>query len=105
MVARCGDDIWTLVESARGESLMVRRCPSLVANRKPLLFVFWNGERRHVPARGLLSRVLVIASQSKSYCSPICDVSIECEAVLPMTSRSAPASARDSDCDGFSEGL
>ena len=87
MDAPCYDDIWMLVESARGESLMVRRCLTLVGQIvNHHCSFFWNGERLDVPARGLVSRVMVIAS-------PIFGASLECEAVLLMNSRSAPASS------------
>ena len=78
MDAPCYDDIWMLVESARGESLIARRCLNMVINREPSLFIFWNGKRLDVPARGLLSRL------------PLVEVSLECQAVLPMNSPSAP---------------
>ena len=57
------DDIWMLVESARDESLM-ERCFNLVVNREPSLYISRNGERLDVFARGLLSRVMGVASQS-----------------------------------------
>ena len=85
-------------ELARGGSLIIRRWLSLVVNREPLLFNVWSGERLDVLARGLL---LGVASQN--FCAlPLFDVSLECDAVVPMHSPSAPASARVSDCDGFS---
>ena len=64
MDAACCDAGWMLFGTARGESLMVRRFLSLVVNREPLLSILWNGVGLDVAARGLLSRVMVIASQS-----------------------------------------
>ena len=69
--------------------------------REPSLFISWNGERLDVLARGLLSRVMGVASQSHT-ALPLFDLSLECEAVLPMNSQSAPPSARVADVDDFS---
>ena len=80
---------------------MVRRCLYLVVNREPSLVTFWNDERLDVPARGLLLRVMDIAFQ-RHIALPLFDVTLECEAVLPMHSQSGPASARVSDGDGSS---
>ena len=52
-------DILTLIEYARGDSLVERRRLNLVVNREPWFFVSWTGEPLDVPARGLLSRVNV----------------------------------------------
>ena len=93
MDAPSGDDIWTLVESARGESLMEPRRLNLVVNREPSFFIFWTGERLDVPARGLLSRVMSVASRSHT-ALPTSEVSLEREAALPVNSQSAPPSAR-----------
>ena len=56
------DDIRTLVESARGEALIDRRRQNILCY---LWFpFFWPGEPLDVPAHGLLSRVMGVASRS-----------------------------------------
>ena len=101
MDASSDDDIWTLVESARGESLMEPRRLNLVVNREPSFFIFWTAERLDVPARGLLSRVMSVASRSHTALQTS-EVSLERQAALPVNSQSAPPSARAFDVDGLS---
>ena len=43
---------------------MVRRCLKLVVNREFPLIFFWKDERLDMRARGLMSQVMVVASQS-----------------------------------------
>ena len=71
----------TLVESARGEALTERRRWNLMVDREPSFFISWTGERLDLPARGLLSRVLGVATRSRTL--PLSEVSLECDAVLP----------------------
>ena len=95
------DDIWMLVESVRGESLVERRCLNLVVNREPSFFTTWTVDGLDVLARGLLSRVMGVAPRSQTVLSPS-EVSLEGEAALPETSQSAPPSAHVLDVNGFS---
>ena len=62
MDAPCLDFVWMFGESARGESLMVRRYRNLLVNRE-LTFEIWKDERLDTRARGLLSLVTVVASR------------------------------------------
>ena len=72
MNAQCFDGISMLGESARGESFMERRCLSLVVNREPLLFIFWNGEKLDVLARRLLSRVILLSHNRMPHVKLFC---------------------------------
>ena len=90
MDAPCYDHVWMLVESACGQFPKIRRWWS-IANH--CCSFFGKVERLDVPARGLLSRLRAIATQSHSALS-FFDVSPECETVLPTNSRSALASVR-----------
>ena len=93
MDALSNEDVRTLVESERDEALMERRRRNLM--------VGWTGERLDLLARGLLSRVMGITSRSRTPSPPV-EVSLEREAALPVSSQSAPSSARVSNIHRFS---
>ena len=59
----------------------------------PSVSLPWPGERLDVPALGLLSLVMGIASWSRTTFPPA-EVSLEREAAVPVSSQSAPPSAR-----------
>ena len=97
MDAPSDDDIRTLVKSAHDEALMARRRRNLLVNRQPSFFISWSGERLDVPASGLLSGVMGVASRNRTAFPPA-EVSLEREAALPVT----PPSARVFSVDVFS---
>ena len=70
------DEVPSLIESAREEALMERRRQNLVVNREPSFYTCWTGERLDVPTRGLLSRVMGVASRSRTAFPPP-EVSLE----------------------------
>ena len=74
---------------------------SLVVDREPSLFNSWTGERLELPARGLPSRVMGVTSRSRTT-FPLAEVLVEREPALPVSSQSAPPSARVFNVDGFS---
>ena len=55
-----------------------------MVNREPSFFISWTGERLDVPARGLLSRVMGVASRTHTAIPPY-EVTLEREAALPMS--------------------
>ena len=83
-------DIRSLVESARGEGVIKRRRRNLVVSCEPAFSIYWPGERLDVPALGLLSCVMGVASRSRA-AFPLAEVSLEREAALPVSSQSAIA--------------
>ena len=104
MDAPCTGCVWMLVGSARGESLLVCRCLNLFVNCEPSSTILWKDERLDVSARGLLSPVMVIASES--CCAlPRCEFSFNCAADLPLYWQSTPPSTCVSDGDCFPVGF
>ena len=101
MVPRVVRDVRTLVESARGEALMERRHPNLVVNREPSLFLSWTGEQPDMPTRGLLSRVMGVATRSCPAFTPA-EASLRREIALLATAQSTRPSAGVFNVDGFS---
>ena len=95
------EDVWTLVESARGEALMEHRRRNLVVSREPSFFLSWTGEQLDMPTCGLLSRVMSVATRSRPV-SPPAEASLERETALPVSAQSTPASASVFNVDGFS---
>ena len=78
MDAPSDDDIRTLVESSRDETLIERRRQSLVVNYELSFSISWLGE---VLALELLSRVLGVASRSLA-ALPLAEVSFEHDAFI-----------------------
>ena len=72
-----------------------------MVNREPALFILGMMNDFDVLARGLLPRVMVNASQSRTGFS-ISTASLDGEAVSPMNSHTTPSSARVYDGDVFS---
>ena len=70
----------TSVESARDEALMER--PE--SRGQSRAFASWTGEQHDVPARGLLSRAMGVASRSRTAFPPA-EVSLQ-GAALPVSS-------------------
>ena len=69
---------------------MARRRWNLVVNREPSFSLnSLTGEQLDVPGRGLLSRVMGVASRSRT-AFPNAEVSLEREAALPVSSWTAP---------------
>ena len=62
---------------------------------------FWPGERLGVPAIGLRSRVMGVASRSRTAFPPA-EVSLERDVTLPVSSQRAPPSPRVLNVDGSS---
>ena len=87
--------IRTLVESVCVETLLDRRRRNVVVSRDPSFSVSWTGERLDVTVRVLLSRVAGIASGSPG------TLLLSEPTVLPVSSLSAPPSARFLGVDGF----
>ena len=87
------DDIRTLVESARDEALIERRRRNLVVNRETSFSIYWTGTWR--------ACAWTVASRGRPPFSPA-EVSLQHEAAQPVSSRSAPPSARVLNVDGFS---
>ena len=72
-----------------------------VVNCELSFSIFWRGERLDVPALGLLSSVMGVASRSLAAFPPAA-VAPEHDAALPVSCQSPPPSACVLNVDGFS---
>ena len=86
------DDIRTLVELARDETLTEHRRRNHLVNCEPSVSIPWLGERLGVLALGLLSLVMGIASWSRTTFPPA-GITLDHDAALCVGSQSASPSS------------
>ena len=77
---------------------MERRRRNLAVNREPSLFLPWTGEQLDMPSRGLLPRVLGVATLGRP-AFPHAEASHERVTALPLSALSRPPSAHVFDVD------
>ena len=99
MDAPSDDDMRTLVGSACDGALLERRRRNLMTSRELSFTISCIGERLAVTAHELLSRIMDVASPSRS-ALPLSKVTLEHEADLLVSSLSAPPSVRVIDFYG-----
>ena len=90
----------TFVGSACGGALLQRRRRNFMTSRELSFSTSWTGDRLDVFAQELLSRVMGVASRSRS-ALPLSEVTLEHEADLPVCFLPAPRSIRVLDFEGL----
>ena len=82
-----------------GAALIESRRQNFVVNREPSFSVSWTGEKLDMPNRGLLSRVMCVATRSRLAFAPL-RLHSEREIAFLVSAQSTPPSARVFNVDG-----